>query len=78
MTPDQITQLRQNAFLIRSIADNDEDKQLKGEPEACFPRIKRLADQILALLPCSTCNGTKKALIGGRAYGTNEPCPDCK
>lgn len=35
---------------IFAIADNDESKQTKGEPEPCFQKIKRLADQALVLL----------------------------
>ena len=80
MTSNQITKIRKNAFEIRSIADNNEPKQTKGEPEACFPRMRRLADEILALLPCSTCNGTKIGRIDNGRGGTKfiAPCPDCQ
>lgn len=35
---------------IFAIADNDEPKQTKGEPEPCFQKIKRLSSQALTLL----------------------------
>ena len=50
MTSKQIVKIQKFAFEIRSIADNG-DEHIKGEPEPCFPKIKRLADQILTLLP---------------------------
>ena len=87
MTPDQIIQLRQLMFEIFAIADNDEPLPVEGEPLCSFPRIKNLAEQALALLPCETCNGTKRKTVfypgqrefGGDASTSREiPCPDCK
>lgn len=44
-----------------------------------FCETTKLLEQALDLLPCKTCNGTGRVSnIGGRAYTTNELCPDCK
>ena len=89
MTPNQITQLRQLLFEIFAIADNDEPLPVEGEPLCSFPRIKNLAEQALALLPCETCNGTRfvqaecEACAIGVSHSPSEcgggkPCPDCQ
>ena len=78
MTPDQIIQLRILLFEIFAIADNDEPDD---EPLCSFPKIKKLADQALALLPCPTCNGTGKKMstdFHGGTFGNYLPCSDCQ
>ena len=83
---DNADKIRKLLWGIRSLADNDEPKPIKGEHEPCFPRIVRLADEALALLPCETCGGTSEvnstpdmSFSAYRDLKENPiPCPECQ
>ncbi len=87
MTPDQITQLRHvlkvavcpNCDGSGAIAHQVSEDE--WEPEQCLWCVER--EQALVLLPCETCNGTRKVPyvpIGGMFPhpSTPGPCPDCR
>ena len=86
MTPDQITQLRQLLERARKVFWNDEGwTWYKVETAHVLPLIEKA----LALLPCPTCNGTKKVFLpesqakdcpGYSPFAPTPsiPCPDCQ
>lgn len=79
---DNTNKIRKLLWEIRSLTDNDEPKPIKGEHEPCFPRIVRLADEVLALLPCETCNDSGRVVfnVGSAPSGliASRNCPDCQ
>ena len=82
MTPDQITQLRQ---LLREAQEAVGSLTPAG---ICYPlygekEIQTTLAKALALLPCSTCNGSSKVpyVPIGEIFTdsrTPGPCPDCQ
>ena len=76
MTPDQITQLRTKVKRVIEILRIPVEYDLEADA---------LLAQILALLPCPTCNGmgimmrcVVKKDDGELLSQDPEPCPDCK
>ncbi len=77
MTPDQITQLRELLNKARKVFWHEEGWTWY---RVCTAEVLPLIDQALALLPCPTCDGTKKIVASGYwgMLHKEVPCPDCK
>lgn len=79
MTPDQISQLR---IILNNIVGELDCFDYR-EPTPPESRCLKHAIEALALLPCSTCNGTKQiSTAQSRGFGKEneilDSCPDCQ